>query len=66
MFKLNLEINKSLSFAYTLFFFNVWRLCHVNKRLISNMSRLNPIPKLSMHEFEKCACCSQAKITKTS
>ena len=24
------------------------------------------IPKLSMHEFEKCACCSQAKITKTS
>ena len=47
--------------------FNVWhaKLCHVNKRLISNMSRLNLIPKLSMHEFEKCACCSQAKVTKT-
>ena len=23
------------------------------------------IPKLSLHEFDKCACCSQAKITKT-
>ena len=30
------------------------------------MSRLNFILKLSMHDFEKCACCSQAKITKTS
>ena len=24
------------------------------------------IIKLSFHEFDKCACCSQAKITKTS
>ena len=30
------------------------------------MNRLHPIPKLSWHDFEKCACCSQAKITKTS
>ena len=30
------------------------------------MSTLNLIPKLSLHEFQKCACCSQAKITKTS
>ena len=68
MFKLNLEINKIASSAYMLTSFNVWhaRLCHVNKRLISNMSRLNLIPKLSLHDFEKCACCSQAKITKTS
>ena len=46
--------------------FNIWhvRLCHVNKRLIGNRSRLNLIHKLSLHEFEKCACCSQAKITK--
>ena len=29
------------------------------------MSRLNMIPKLSMHEFKKCICCSQAKIIKT-
>ncbi|KAA0046026.1 putative Polyprotein [Cucumis melo var. makuwa] len=68
MFKLNLEINKIASSAYMLTSFNVWhaRLCHVNKRLISNMSRLNLIPKLSLHDFEKCACCSQAKITETS
>ncbi|KAL0536604.1 hypothetical protein IC582_025557 [Cucumis melo] len=67
MFKLNLEINKIVSSAYMLTFFNVWhvRLCHVNKRLISNMSRLNLIPKLLLHDFEKFACCSQAKITKT-
>ncbi|KAL0539363.1 hypothetical protein IC582_023574 [Cucumis melo] len=67
MFKLNLEINKIASSAYMLSSFNVWhaRLCHVNKRLISNMSRLNLIPKLSLHDFEKCVCCSQAKITKT-
>ena len=30
------------------------------------MSRLNLIPKLSLNEFKKCACCSQAKKTKTS
>ncbi|KAL4025369.1 hypothetical protein IC575_013758 [Cucumis melo] len=68
MFKLNLEINKIASSAYMLTSFNVWhaRLCHVNKRLISNMSRLNLIPKLSLHDFEKCACCSRTKITKTS
>ena len=29
------------------------------------MSRLNMIPNLSLHEFEKCECCSQTKITKT-
>ncbi|KAA0059670.1 putative Polyprotein [Cucumis melo var. makuwa] len=41
MFKLNLKINKIASSAYMLTSFNVWhaRLCHVNKRLISNMSR---------------------------
>ena len=67
MFKLNLKINKKLSSAYMLSVFNFWhvRLCHVNKRLISNMSRLNLIPKLSLHDFEKCVCCSQAKIIKT-
>ena len=55
MFKLNLEINKNLFSTYMLFTFNVGhaRLYYVNKRLINNMSRLNLIPKLSMHEFEK-------------
>ncbi|TYK07963.1 putative Polyprotein [Cucumis melo var. makuwa] len=59
MFKLNLEMNKKLSSTYMLSTLNVWhaKLCHVSKRLISNMSRLNLIPKLSWHEFEKCACC---------
>ena len=42
----------SFNFLHTRFF-------HVNKRLIGNMSRLNLIPKLSMHEFEKYAYCSQ-------
>ena len=67
MFKLNLEMNKNLSSTYMLSSFNIShaRLCHVNKRLIKNMSKLNMIPKLSLNEFEKCACCSQAKITKT-
>ena len=67
IFELNLEMNKKMSFAYMLSTFNIWHtiLCRVNKRLISNMSRLNFIPKLSLHKFEKCACCSQAKITKT-
>ena len=61
-------MNKKLSSAYMLSSFNIWHtgLCHVNKRLISNMSRLNLIPKLSLHDFEKCTCCSQAKINKTS
>ena len=40
-------------------------LCHLNKWLISNLSRLNLIPKLSLDEFENYACCSQARITKT-
>ena len=68
MFKLNLEISKNLSSPYILSIFNVWhaRLYRVNRRLINNMSRLNLIPKLPLHEFEKCVCCSQAKITKTS
>ena len=30
------------------------------------MSRLNMIPKLSLHNFYKCEYCSQAKIIKTS
>ena len=30
------------------------------------MSRLNMNHKLSLHEFEKCACCSQVEITKKS
>ena len=67
LFKLNLEMNKKMSSAYMLSTFNIWhaRLCHVNKRLINNISRLNLIFMLSLHEFEKCTCCSQAKITKT-
>ena len=30
------------------------------------MSRLNLIPKLTLHDLEKCACCSSTKKTKTS
>ena len=67
MFKLKLEMNKKMFSAYMLSTFNVWhaRLYHVNKRLISNISKLNLIVKLSFHEFEKCTCCSKAKIIKT-
>ena len=55
MFKLNVEINKTSSSAYMLSSFNIWhaRLCHVNKRIIKNMSSLELISKLSLNDFEK-------------
>jgi len=67
MFKLNI-MNKISSSAYMLCDFNIWhaRLCHVNKRIISYMSGLGLIPKLSSDDFKKCQFCSQAKITKDS
>jgi len=66
MFKLNIDMNKIYSSAYMLCDFIIWhaRLCHVNKRVISNMSSLGLIPKLSSNAFEKCQFCSQAKIEK--
>ena len=66
MFKLNVDINKIISSAYMCCSFNGWhaRLCHVNKRLVKNMSSLGYIPELSLNDFEKCEFCSQAKITK--
>jgi len=68
MFKLNIDMNKISSSACMLCDFNIWhaRLCHVNKRIISNMSGLGLIPKLSYKDFKKCQFCSQAKITKDS
>ena len=68
MFKLNVEMNKNVaSSSYIVSSFNVWhaRLCHVNKKLIKNMSRLGIIPNVRLDDFEKCESCSQAKITKT-
>ena len=67
MFKLNVQVNKVNASAYMLCSFNTWhaRLCHVNKRIIKNMSSLGLIPKLSLNDFEKCEFCSQAKTTKT-
>ena len=66
MFKLTITANKISSSIY-MCYFNTWhaRLCHVNKRIIKNMSNLELIPKLSLNDFEKCESCSQAKITKT-
>jgi len=68
MFKLNIDMNKISSSAYMFCDFNIWhaRICHVNKRIISNMSYLKLIPKLSSTDFEKCQFCSQAKLTKGS
>jgi len=59
MFKLNI-MNKISSSAYMLYDFNIWhaQLCHVNKRIISNMSGHSLIHKLSSNEFEKCQYCS--------
>ena len=66
MFKLNADANKSSSSNYMLCSFNTWhaRLCHINKRLVKNMSKLGFIPDMSLNDFEKCEFCSQAKITK--
>ncbi|KAL5834983.1 hypothetical protein ACOSQ3_014575 [Xanthoceras sorbifolium] len=68
MFKLNIEMNKIVPFAYMLCSFNTWhaRLCHVNKCIIKNLSKLELIHKLSLNDFDKCEFCSQAKITKTT
>ncbi|KAK2429298.1 putative mitochondrial protein [Trifolium repens] len=69
MFKLCIDMNKiSTSSAYMLCDFNIWhaRLCHVNKRIISKLSSLGIIPKMSLNDFENCEFCSQAKITKDS
>lgn len=67
MFKLNVEINQASS-SYSVCTFTLWhsRLCHVNKRLVKNMSTLGLIPNLSMGNNEQCEICSQAKITKKS
>ena len=67
MFKLNVDaMNKIVSSAYMLCSFNVWhaRLCHVNKRLVKQMSNLGLLPELSLNSFKKCEFCSQAMITK--
>ena len=40
------------------------RLCHINKRLVKNISNLGMILELSLKDFDKCESCSQAKITK--
>jgi len=68
MFKLNVEMNKVSPSIYMLCDFNIWHStqCHVNKRVIYNLSSLGLIPKLSLNDFEKCDFCSQAKITKQS
>ena len=67
MFKLNIT-NKISSSPYMLCDFNIWRTrpCHINKRIISNMSGLGLIPKLFSNDFEKCQFCSQAKLNKES
>ena len=67
MLKLNVDVNKVNISAYMICSFNIWhsRLCHINKRLVKNMSSLGLIPKLPQKDFEKCESYSQAKITKT-
>ena len=56
MFKFYVDANKIVFSSYLLCSPNIWhaRLCHVNKRLIKNMSNLDMIPKLSLNDFEKC------------
>ena len=65
MFKLCLDSNEIAS-SYVVCSFNNWhaRLCHINKKLVKNMSILGFIPELSLNDFDKCEFCSQAKITK--
>lgn len=68
MFKLNVELNKISPSIYSLCDFNIWhaRLCHVNKRVISNAYNVGLIPKLNVNDSDICEYCSQAKITRTS
>jgi len=49
MFNLNNGMNKISSSSYMLCDFNIWhaRLCHVNKRIIYNMSVLGLILKIT-------------------
>lgn len=49
--------------CYVLLMFDILG-CHVNKRIIKNMSNLKLIPKLSINDFGNWKFCSQAKITK--
>lgn len=64
---LNVEINKISPYSYMLCDFNIQqvRLCHVNKYVISNLSDLGLIIKISLNDFEKIDFCSQTKITKS-
>ena len=64
---MNFEIIKISPSAYMLCTFNNWhaRLCHVNKRLIKNMSNLSLILKLSLCNLDKYELLSQAKNTKS-
>lgn len=68
MFKLSIEMNKNNALIYSLSSFNLWhsRLCHINKKLVNNLSKLGMIPKVDLNNFEKCTSCSQAKIIKSS
>src|SRR4051812_24888603 len=52
MFKLNVDLNTTYPFVYSLCDFNIWhaRLCYVNKRVISNASNLGLIPKLNVND----------------
>ena len=58
MFKLNIDTNKVNASAYLISSFNVWhsRLCHINKRLVKNMSNLG-MTELFLKDFDKCESC---------
>lgn len=55
MFKLNVATNKTSPSIYMLCDFNIFhsRLCHVNKRVIFNLSSLGLISMLSLNDFQK-------------
>ena len=64
-FVLDVEMNASSSFAYTV---DTWhsRLGNFNVKNIKRMHSMNLIPKLIMSEMRKCQVCVEAKYHKKS
>ena len=66
MFKLKIDINKSVKSTYIVDSFSLWhnRLRHVNHKRMLDMISLNLIPKHQNDMVDKSRICSLTKITR--